>query len=466
MVDITEKGYSLNNKENKDSARNAVGLNIGKVENFSDSIKLDKCYQFGFSSMGSIANVAGECSTNILDELGNILKNNATLKYITTNIDAVNNAIDSVKSFGRSTVGSVINSKLGLTIRGFYCGVLGPSMQILLMAIRSLISIPLTILNTLYKIIQKIKDISSSLTTKLFECFSSFLQGMQDNTGELNREFRFKINDLFSFLDDVENFLKNCQVISRPMIDLFNELVNYCSSNSMRVVFDNIGMTEKDADITFCSASEVLDFLAKRKTISVLDEEQVNELLNSFNPFNGLFNGAKKLNDLSRNYVQYGISSIYAKSIMQLHRFEELYNNFLRTRSRSLGILVNSSIGWLFPDCGDSKFEDGRIKRRRYSIIDVVNILDSMNTCNSYICGDIKNKVSELLAELELNRFGRWINPIVKANDNLTKYLNSIFVETFGSNSDILNNRMSSMNIDIEFIKKILPYSSSLKAVY
>lgn len=467
IVDITNAGSSIASTAKSTSNRNFLGRQIAKVENFTDNIKIDKCYQFGSSAMGAVASsVSGDCTTNILDEIGSLLKNNAMLRYITSGVDAINNAIDAVKSFGKKVVGSITNSPLGLSIRGFYCGVLAPSMQILLMAIKSLIAIPLTILNALYKILQKIKDIANNLTNKLFDCFGAFLQGMQDSVGKMNVDFQFKFNDLFSFLDDVENFLRNCEVVSRPMIDLFNELVNPCSSTSMREVFNKIGMTSEDEDISFCSASDVIAFLERRKKIKLVDLDELNSLLNKFNPFNGLMNGAKKLNELGRSYVQYGIANVYAKAMAPLHKLEDLYNNFLRTRSRFLGILVNSTIGWLFPDCGSSKFEDGRIKRKRYSILDVVNILDSMNTCNSYICGNINNQVSELLAELELSRFGRWINPLVKANDNLTKYINTMFAETFGTNGEIASAQAAEGHVDLNFIKGVLPYSNTLKAVY
>lgn len=467
IVDITNAGSSIASTAKSTSNRNFLGRQIAKVENFADNIKIDKCYQFGSSAMGAVASsVSGDCTTNILDEIGSLLKNNAILRYITSGVDAINNAIDAVKSFGKRVVGSITNSPLGLSIRGFYCGVLAPSMQILLMAIKSLIAIPLTILNALYKILQRIKDIANNLTNKLFDCFGSFLQGMQDSVGSMGVNFQFKFNDLFSFLDDVENFLRNCEVVSRPMIDLFNELVNPCSSTSMRGVFNKIGMTSEDEDISFCSAADVIAFLERRKKIKLIDLEDLNNLLNQFNPFNGLLNGAKKLNELGRSYVQYGIASVYAKAMAPLHKLEDQYNNFLRTRSRLLGILVNSTIGWLFPDCGSSKFEDGRIKRKRYSILDVVNILDSMNTCNSYICGNINNQVSELLAELELSRYGRWINPLVKANDNLTKYINTMFAETFGTNGEIASAQAAEGHVDLNFIKGVLPYSNTLKAVY
>ena len=89
-----------------------------------------------------------------------------------------------------------------------------------------------------------------------------------------------------------------------------------------------------------------------------------------------------------------------------------------------------------------------------------------MNTCNSYICGNINNQVSELLAELELSRYGRWINPLVKANDNLTKYINTMFAETFGTNGEIASAQAAEGHVDLNFIKGILPYSNTLKAVY
>lgn len=468
IVDITNAGESLATSQKSISNRNLLGKQIGKVESFADNIKIDKCYQFGSGAMGAIASsVSGECTTNILDSIGNLLKNNAIVKYISQGVDAINNAIDGVKSFGRSVVGAITNSKIGLGIRGFYCGVLAPGMQILLMAIKSIIAIPLTILNALYKIIQKIKDIASGLTNKLFDCFGAFLQGMQDSVGSMNVNFEFKFNDLFSFLDDVENFLKNCEIVSKPMLDTFNAMINPCSSTSMRPIFNELGMTSEDVEEpTLCSAADLIAFLQRRKKIKLIDLDKINKLLNSFNPFNSLFNGAKKLNELTRTYTQYGIAKVYENLMGPLHRLEAWYNNFLRTRSRLLGLVVNSTIGWLFPDCGSSKFDGGIIKRRKYSILDVVNILDSMNGCNSYICGNINNQVSELLAQLELSKFGRWVNPLVKANDNLNKFIDVMFAETFGTDGEIASAKLSRDNIDVDFIKSILPYSLKLQAVY
>ena len=248
VVDITNlsaTGSSYVSASQKSiSMRNTLGKMIGAVETFGDdwkTPKIDKCYQFGSTTMGAIASsTAGECTSNILDNIGSLLKNNATVQFLNTNIGKVNNAIDGVKSFGKGVIGAITNSKMGLKLRSFYCGTLAPAMQILLMVIRSLIAIPLTILNALYKIIQKIKDIANALTKKLFDCFNSFLSGMQDSVGTMSMNYQFKINDLFSFLVDVDNFLANCEIISRPLIDSFNQMINPCSPASARDFFDLI----------------------------------------------------------------------------------------------------------------------------------------------------------------------------------------------------------------------------------
>ena len=465
IVDVTVAGTKeLPSMKN----RNSIGGVIGNVQAFSEGLKVDKCYQFGSSAMGAIAGaVTGECTTNILDTIGNLLKNNSMVQYMQTAISKVNNAIDSVKSFGRDVVGSITNSKLGLSIRSFYCGILAPSMQILLMAIKSIIAIPLTILNALYKTIQKIKDIANALTTKLFDCFNGFLQGMQDSVGSMNVNFEFKLNDLFSFLDDVENFLKNCEIISRPLIDSFNMMISKCSPGSMRTIFNELGMTSDGVDEPeLCSAADLIAFIERRKKIKLIDLSKINDLLNAFNPFDGIFKGAKALNELARTYTQYGVATLYENVMTPLHKLESRYNNLLSTRSRFLGKLVNSTIGWLFPDCGSSKFEDGIIRRSKYSILDVVNILDSMYGCNSYICGNINNQVSELLAQLEISKFGKWINPLVNANDNLNKFIDNMFAETFGTDAEIAESHIKNFNVDPAFVKSQLPLSLDLKAVY
>lgn len=475
VVDVTNLSAAGNSyvaaSSKSISQRNTLGKIIGAVETFGDdwkTPKIDKCYQFGSATMGAMtSSISGECTTNILDNIGSLLKNNAVVQFINTSIGKVNNAIDGVKSFGKAVIGAISNSKLGLKLRSFYCGTLAPAMQILLMVLKSLIAIPLTILNALYKIIQKIKDIANSLTKKLFDCFNSFLSGMQDSVGSMSMNYEFKVNDLFSFLDDVDNFLANCEIVSRPLIDSFNQMINPCSPASARDFFDAIGMTQKGVDEpVLCSADDLRKLLARRKKNQLIDTGKLNDFLNRQNPFKGVFNGAKALNELARTYTQNGIARIYEKAMAPLHWLEAKYNNFLAARSRLLGRIVNSTIGWLFPDCGSSKFEDGIIKRRKYSILDVVNILDSMGTCNSYICGGINNQVSEMLAQLEISKWGKWINPLVKANENLTKFINNVYAETFGSDAEIMQSKLQGLNVDASFIKNLLPYSLTLKAVY
>lgn len=136
IVDVTKLG--LNAGKQSFNSRNNAGQLIGKVERFADKLAVDKCYKFGEGAMGAIASsVSGECTTNIMDQLGSLLKNNALMKYFNKGIDMVNNAIDTVKSFGRSVVGFITNSKLGIKMRSFYCGILAPALQILIMAMLS-----------------------------------------------------------------------------------------------------------------------------------------------------------------------------------------------------------------------------------------------------------------------------------------------------------------------------------------
>jgi hypothetical protein len=280
-------------------------------------------------------------------------------------------------------------------------------------------------------------------------------------------DLSFKLNDLFSFLDDVEGFLKNCEIISRPLIDTFNNMIQKCTPGSIRPVFDEIGMTSDSVDEPLlCSATDLIAFLERRRSIKTPNLDKVERILNRLDPFRGLFNGAKALSELTRSYVQNGIGQVYENTMAQLHRVEAWYNNLLATKSRTLGKIVNASIGWLFPDCGSSKFSDGVIKRRSYSILDVVNILDSMNGCNYYICGSLNNRVSELLAQLELSKYGKWINPLININTTINKMIDNLFVNTFGTDSEIANQELLNSNVDISFLQKNLPLSLTVKAVY
>lgn len=461
-VDLTASSgkYVLSNT--KKNQTNKLGSVIKKVEDYADSLTVSKCYQFGESSMASIAGLGGQCSTNIMDMLENTLKNNAIARFINTNIKRINNAIDGVKSFGNK----INNSDVFKKVKGFYCGTLAPAMKILLMLLNSLISVPLTILKSIYKFLNKLRDVADSVMNKLFDCMGGYIQGMQDSVGKFDLKPDMTIKDLLFFLDDLANFLDNCEVISRPLINSFNDMINPCSSVSMRVIFDKIGMTTPNFDEPIlCSAEDLKNFINRRNKIITLTKKEVNQFINKFNPLDGIFNTAKALTQISRTYTAIGIAKLHEAIIKPVHKLETMYNNFLSSRSRLLGKIVNAAIGWLLPNCGSAKFDEGLIRRRKYSIRDILNILDSMHGCNTYLCGNINNQVQTLLATLEMNKFGFWINPLVKANDNLNRLIDNVFANTFGEEYNANRNGLIQQNIDPEFIKKLQPYALRIQAV-
>jgi len=462
VMDLTTSSgkYVLSNA--KKSQTNKIGSVIKKVEDFADSVTVSKCYQFGESSMSSVAGLGGQCSTNIMDMLETTLKNNAIARFINTNIKKINNAIDGVKSFGNKVSNSTIFKK----VKGFYCGTLAPAMKVLLMLLNSLISIPLTILKGIYKFLNKLRDVADTVMNKLFDCMGGYIQGMQDSIGTFDFKPDMTIKDLLFFLDDLSKFLENCEVISRPLINSFNDMINPCSSVSMRTIFDKIGMTTPDYDEPIlCSAEDLRNFINRRNKIITLTKNEINQFINKFNPIDGIFNAAKALTQISRTYTAIGIAKLHEAIIKPVHKMETMYNNFLSSRSRLLGKIVNAAIGWLLPNCGSAKFDEGLIRRRKYSIRDVLNILDSMHGCNTYLCGNINNQVQTLLATLETNKFGFWINPLVKANDNIGKMIDNVFAKTFGQEYDSNRAGLTQQNIDPEFIKKLQPYSTRIQAV-
>jgi hypothetical protein len=461
-VDLTTSSgkYVLSNSKKKET--NKIGSVIKNVEDFADNLSVTKCYQFGESSMSSVAGLGGQCSTNIMDMLETTLKNNAIARFINTNIKKINNAIDGVKSFGNKVKNSTVFKK----VKGFYCGTLAPAMKILLMLLNSLISVPLTILKGIYKFLNKLRDVANSVMNKLFDCMGGYIQGMQDSIGTFDFKPDMTIKDLLFFLDDLSKFLENCEVISRPLINSFNDMINPCSSVSMRTIFDKIGMTTPDYDEPIlCSAEDLINFINRRNKIITLTKNEINQFINKFNPIDGIFNAAKALTQISRTYTTIGIAKLHEAIIKPVHKMEAMYNNFLSSRSRLLGKIVNAAIGWLLPNCGSSKFDEGLIRRRKYSIRDVLNILDSMHGCNTYLCGNINNQVQTLLATLETNKFGFWINPLVKANDNIGKMIDNVFSKTFGEEYDANRAGLTQLNIDPDFIKKLQPYSTRIQAV-
>lgn len=434
------------------------------VDRSNDGPPVDRCYQFGESAISSI--VGRNCSTSVMDSLESLLMNNSIAKFLNKGLKTANNAIDSVKSFGSKAVGAVTNSSAFKSVKSFYCGTLAPAMKILLMVLESLIAIPLTILRGIYKFLQKIRDVATSLVNKLFDCMGGFLDGLEDSIGTFDLKVDFKLNDLLSFFDDLSEFLKNCEVISRPLLETFNAFIDPCSDKTLRPLFNAIGMTSDDVEEPIlCSAEDLRKFLDRRKNIINIDPEIINKLISSINPISGIFKGARILTNMARTYSAYGISAVHDAMVRPFHKLEAMYNNFLSTRSRFLGILVNSLLGWLLPDCGSSKFDEGIIRRRKYSINDVIAILDSMSNCNSYMCGGINNQVQTMLASLELSKWGKWVNPLVKANETVSKYIDSMYLNSFGSASDQAKAAIGEYNVDSVFIKSLRAYSLNLAVV-
>lgn len=433
---------------NDNGSKNGLPAIIDNVQKFSDKLTYERCSQFVDEGLDFVK--IGGCKPSVQDTLSRYTKASFAARYLnkfTSNVDVIKhkigNTIENVKNkFGQS----------------YYCTVLAPTFKILLELLEGLIEKPKKILALIYKYLEKIIDITKNLVNRLFACFEAAIKKFKDILDNI------KIPNFVDYMTGVSVWSERCEIISGPIVSLFNKMMK---NQSVRKILVELGTINNESDdIVFESIQEVNAFMKVStnlsKKLEKIDKTKDRILNNMYSS-----DEAEKAElgyKLAKASTQYSMSIVMNKILGPLIRLNSEYNNILHTRSRYLGRVVNNLIGWLFPPKGYSHgYEDNIIFRGKYSIVDVLIICDSLHDCNDYLCGGITNRIKEMFKDLKLNKNCWWMNPLIYVNeymDGIISGLEKAYTNAFTSTkstTDTLNRF-----VDISFIKSIRSFDTVL----
>lgn len=421
---------------------------INKVSSFSDSLTFEKCSQFADEGLDFIG--LGDCKPSIQSTLSKYLKTSGPTRFLNKFTDTYSKIKNNIDNKTKNT-----KEKFG---QSYYCNVLAPMFNILINLLEQLIEKPKIILAMIYKYLEKILDIVKNLVNKLFSCFESAISRFKSI---LDGQ---KAPDFLNFMKGITVLSERCEVISGPIVEMFNNLVN---SDNIKTMLYNIGtISDVNQVLKFESIQEVNAFL--KVGINLADkinnkkDEYLGDVYNS-SPVKNAIHGYK----LTKTYSQYAVAIVTQKILSPLLKLASVYNNQLHARSKYLGIVVNNTLGWLFPPKGyRGNYEDHIIYRSKYSIVDILIICDSLNDCNDYLCGGIQNRIKQMFEELKLSRRCVWLNPFIDANnfmDRVIDKLDNAYKNAFSpveSEVDELRKYF-----DFEFIKSIRSFNNTLYSI-
>lgn len=448
VFNIVTQGANWVIGSNVDGKKTGLPSVVSSLKSFSDNITFTGCSQFAGEALDFLT--IGECNASAQSTISKFVKNSTLGRYI----NKFSSAVDVAKKTVSTTIDAT-KQKFGQT---YYCNVMAPMFNILINLLEALLTYPKKILALLYKYLEKILELIKSLINNLFTCFEALASKFKDILNNLTA------SEFLNLMQGVTVWSVRCEVIAGPIVSLFNTIFN--DSTVKQMLYDIGTITSPTATIKFYSIQEVNAFLKVAFNLTAgltkVKERVLNRIYNS-SEYNSMIHGYK----LTKAYVQFCTAIVMKTILSPLLRLGAFYNNLLHTRSRFLGIIVNYTIGWLFPPKGTAHpYEDNKIYRTRYSISDVLIICDSLNDCNDYLCGGIKNKVQEIFNELKINGNCWWINPLIKANSYLEKVvqgLQSAYDNAFTATETVTNTL--SKYIDLDWIKAVRDYNTNFFAV-
>lgn len=448
IFDLASQGAKYIVGSNKNGVKKGLPSDIEYIQKFSDSITYNRCTQFGDSAMEYIS--TSECKPSIQSTLSKFTKNTFANRYLIK----AKSTIDSVSRNVGGAVSSV-KEKFG---QSYYCMILAPMFNILTNLLDGLINKPKMILAIISRCLDKILEIIKNLINKLFSCFEAALGQFK------KRLYALKIPDFLDILKNITVWSERCEIISGPIISLVNSMV---SSEHIKLLLYKLG-TINDPSVTlhFESIQEVNSFMKIALNLQQGLQQKKDKILDKI--FNSsTFMKANLGYQYIKAYTKYFTSAVIKHIMAPLSWLSSAYNNFLHTRSRLLGIIVNKLMGWLFPAKGYAhKYENNIVYRKRYSIVDLLVICDSINDCNDYLCGGFKSRVQEMFESLQLNRQYAWLNPLIDANnfmDNIIDGLNTAYTNAFSPT--VTTKQELAKYIDIEFIKMVRSFGNTLYTV-
>lgn len=448
IFDLASQGATWVIGSNKNGTKTGLPSTIESVQKFSDSLTYQKCTQFGDSAMDFIS--VGECSPSIQSTLSKYTKNTFANRYLIK----MQSTADGIKNKVNGTINNA-KEKFG---QSYYCTLLAPMFNILINLLEGLINKPKMILAMIYRYLEKILDIVKNLINRLFSCFEAALGQFKKNL------YAIKIPDFLDILKGITMWSERCEVISGPIISLVNSMV--ANDNIKELLYKLGTISDPNVTLHFESIQEVNAFMKIALNLQQGLQAKKDAVLDK------VFNSAPMMKaqlgyKYMKAYVQYAMSVVIKKILSPLKSLNAAYNNMIHTRSRYLGIVVNYLIGWLFPKKGYAhNFDENRVYRSRYSIVDVLIICDSINDCNDYLCGGFKSRVEELFNDLKLTRKCMWLNPLIDANDFMDKVIDGLnqaysnaFTPTMSTKEELAK------YIDIEFVKMVRSFGNTLYTV-
>lgn len=443
VFDLVSQGATWVVGSNKQDGSSLPGI-INKVTSFSDSLTYEKCTQFSEQGLDFIG--IGDCKPSVQNTLSRYLKNTSATRFI--------NKFTETYSKIKNKANKTIESTKEKFQQSYYCNTLAPMFNILINLIEQLIEKPKIILAMIYRYLEKILDVLKNLVNKLFSCFESAINKFKSMVDGV------KVPDFLNFLKGVSVWSERCEVIAGPTVDMFNGLVK---NDSVKQMLVDLGIIqEKDQVVHFESIQEVNSFLKVSLNLADNLNRKKDQYLNNIYD-SDIVKGTVHGYNLVKAYTHYGVAIVSQKILSPILRLASSYNNILHARSRYLGIVVNRTIGWLFPPKGyKHNYEDNIIYRSKYSIVDILIICDSLNDCNDYLCGGIQNRIKQIFAELKLSRKCWWLNPFIDANQFLDKVITNLdnaYKNAFSPTQSMVDT--VTKYFDIEFIKSIRSFGNT-----
>lgn len=449
IFDLVNGGAKWVVGKNANNKKSGLPSAINAISKFSDSLTYNRCTQFveeeGLDFVG-----LGDCNPGVQNTLSLFTKNGYGNRFI--------GKVSSVVDMAKKKVGDAIDSvkqKFGAT---YYCQVLAPAFNAIVNMIEGVLDNVKKILAIIYKYIEQLLALISQLINRLFACFEAAVGKLVDLVKGL------KFPDFLNFLQGISVWSERCEVISGPIILMFNNMFN---TVSMKKILYKMGtIADENVDIHFESIQEVNGFLKIACNLADIlnnkKDELFDDVMNS-----DIVNSMKNGYALAKAYTQYGTAVVIQTILAPIASLGAAYNNMLHTRSSKLGYFINKCIGWLLPAKGYAHpYDENIVYRKKYSIADVLVILDSMNDCNDYLCGGFKAKVELMITKMKLDGNCFWNNPLGWLS-NVTDTMVEGLEEAYSNAFDPIKTTEDELNtyINVEFIKSVRTYDGSFYIV-
>lgn len=344
----------------------------------------------------------------------------------------------------KDTVNDLLGKGSGYPmLEHWLCNKAATAFEAIIVIIKTIIYFPMLLAKLLKELIKKVFALVNSVISKIFGCLDSAIDAIIKNLSGIT------ISQLFKKLAEL---LIACDYVSQPILSL----LSVTCEKLLPPLRDTIPMIDellKKHDNGENHNGEWFDFRSSKEALIFVT--QLNEAFN--NSRDSLINNENvvSLRNSYKNFKKdvYDALKLALDTILfPLFWLERKYNSFLNTRSRMLGQVVNFFTGWIFPK---ESVTGERIKRRRYSIVDLLKIAEGMTKCSSYACKNSadrnRRRLERIYDTLCVGKDGKWFNPfqwMKESRSFMMATLDPNFQEDSVSDVDYLINSISNTSID------------------